>query len=230
MKYVSKRDQRLYKTFQAERGMLDDVVATPSKPATNLISGLVVIVVFVINSLLLSGCGDPGTQFVASPACQVVALEGGGAEIECPDGTHQVIKDGHDGSVGAIGQQGIAGVAGKDGSSCNVLNVAGGADVECADGSAGFISNGQVGPKGDQGTSGQDITPITMVQFCDAGYIPMYPSVFPEYGMLIGGKLYGVYSANGGFLVQLPPGTYSSNGINASCTFTVHADNTITQD
>ena len=81
------------------------------------------------------------------------------------------------------------------------------------------------GPKGDPGQSvtgpaGADGTQITIVQFCP-GVIPTYPSNFPEIGECINGQLYGVYSANGGFLALLPPGAYSSNGINASCNFTI---------
>lgn len=97
--------------------------------------------------------------------------------------------------------------------------------VAC-NGSNGVI--GPVGPKGDPGQSiegpagspGQPGTQITTIQFCQ-GITPTYPSTFPEIGICIANQLYAVYSANGGFMVFLTPGTYSSNGINASCTFTV---------
>lgn len=90
-------------------------------------------------------------------------------------------------------------------------------------------NNGLTGPQGNQGAtgatgaSGQDSTPITFVQFCQ-GVTPQYPSTFPEIGLCINHNLYGVYSANNGFMVLLPPGSYSSNGINASCNFTVLPD------
>lgn len=82
-----------------------------------------------------------------------------------------------------------------------------------------------VGQKGDQGVAGatgaagQDATPVTVVKFCPG--VTVYPSKFIEIGFCIGGKLYGTYSANDGFSTELPPGTYGSNGINASCNFTV---------
>lgn len=87
---------------------------------------------------------------------------------------------------------------------------------------------GKTGPKGDpgesvvgpQGAPGSDAAQITPVELCP-GFVPKYPYSFPEYGLCIDNQLYGVYSANGGFLALLPPGTYSSNGINASCNLTV---------
>lgn len=81
-------------------------------------------------------------------------------------------------------------------------------------------SNGQDGAQGPQGLPGAPGSTITEVQLC-GGCQAAYPSVFPEIGLCIDNKLYGVYSANGGFMVELPPGTYSSNGINCSCTLTV---------
>lgn len=79
---------------------------------------------------------------------------------------------------------------------------------------------GATGADGNQGPPGIDVSPITVVQLC-TGVTPTYPNVFPEIGLCIAGNLYAVYSANGGFLVYAPPGAYYSNGINASCTFTV---------
>jgi hypothetical protein len=69
---------------------------------------------------------------------------------------------------------------------------------------------------------------VTPVRFCQ-GFTPKYPSSFVEYGVCIGGDMYGVYSDNGGFLTELPPGEYSSEGISASCTFTIEADCKVTQ-
>lgn len=86
--------------------------------------------------------------------------------------------------------------------------------------------NGNSGPQGAQGPIGQtgapgaDLTPVTLIQFCP-GVAPSYPGVFPEVGLCIADQLYGVYSANNGFMVLLPPGAYSSNAIGSSCSFTV---------
>lgn len=90
----------------------------------------------------------------------------------------------------------------------------------CGKGATGNPGESIVGPKGDDGSPGTVITPINLCP----GFVPSYPNVFPEYALCIQGNLYGVYSANGGFLVKMPPGTYSSNGINASCTLTVGAN------
>lgn len=86
-------------------------------------------------------------------------------------------------------------------------------------GSAG--SNGQtiVGAAGAQGVPGTPGTSITVIKFCPGATV--YPSKFVEVGFCIGGKLYAVYSQNGGFESEIPPGSYGSNGINASCNFSV---------
>lgn len=86
---------------------------------------------------------------------------------------------------------------------------------------------GPAGPKGDVGAPGQDVTPVTVVSFC--GGPSVYPSNFPEYGLVIGGQVFGVYSTNGGFLALLPPGVYSSNAVGSSCTFTINADATVSR-
>jgi len=78
---------------------------------------------------------------------------------------------------------------------------------------------GQTGAQGPSGAPGTDITEITWVQFCPG--TTSYPSNFQEGGLCFGGNVYGVYSANDGFLTELPPGTYSSNAIGNSCTFTL---------
>jgi hypothetical protein len=91
---------------------------------------------------------------------------------------------------------------------------------------------GAAGPKGDAGVQGQqgeqgvDASPVTTVQFCPG--TTTYPSAFLEIGLRIGNKLIAVYSANNGFLVELPPGRYSSNAIGSRCNFTVNADLSIT--
>lgn len=82
------------------------------------------------------------------------------------------------------------------------------------------------GPAGKDGTNGADGTTITLVQLCPG--IPVYPSKFIEVAFCINDQLYAVYSQNGGFETLLPPGTYGSNGINASCNFVVAAHCVIT--
>jgi hypothetical protein len=79
---------------------------------------------------------------------------------------------------------------------------------------------GNVGPQGEVGPQGADGTSITVVKFCSQ--TASYPSTFPEVGLCINGSLFAVYSTNGGFLALLPNGTYSSNGVGSSCTFTVN--------
>jgi len=71
------------------------------------------------------------------------------------------------------------------------------------------------GPKGDPG---KDADPIKVVQLCpgSSNY-----GVFIEVAICQNNQLWGVYSANGGFLTMLPPGRYSSNGIGSACNFTV---------
>ena len=81
-------------------------------------------------------------------------------------------------------------------------------------------ATGAQGATGPTGANGFDGTKVTLIQFCP-GVTPTYPQTFPESGICIEGQLYGVYSANGGFLTLLPPGEYSSNGVGASCTFTI---------
>lgn len=73
-------------------------------------------------------------------------------------------------------------------------------------------------------SAAQDLTPI---QLC-TGAVPSYPSTFPEYAFCINNNLYAVYSANDGFLTILPPGSYHSNAIGSSCTFTVLANCQVT--
>lgn len=107
---------------------------------------------------------------------------------------------------------------------CTVTTTPEGAMITCPDGTSSFINNGTNGLDGLNGANGLNGlagTQITVVQFCDSGFVPTYPSVFPEIGLCISNQLIGVYSANGGFLAPLPPGSYSSDGINASCNFTI---------
>jgi hypothetical protein len=99
--------------------------------------------------------------------------------------------------------------------------------VLICDGQVG--ATGNTGATGAQGPSGTNSTPLTVVQLCP-GFTPSYPNTFPEVGFCLSSRLYGIYSENGGFMVYLPPGTYSSNGINASCTLTVAANCVVTKD
>jgi hypothetical protein len=114
------------------------------------------------------------------------------------------------------GAQGAAGVAGKDGVSCQAAAVSGGVQITCPGSMPLVISNGQ------------NATPVTVVQLCPG--TPVYPSKFIEVGVCLGGSLYGVYSANGGFMTYLPPGRYTSDGINASCSITVGPNCTVSND
>lgn len=104
--------------------------------------------------------------------------------------------------------KGDTGVAGKDGQST-------------------VGATGSQGPVGPQGAPGVDAHPVTVVKLCPATTV--YSTTFTEVAFCIDGSLYAVYSANGGFESLIPPGTYSSNGINSSCTFTVHANCEVTQ-
>ena len=79
---------------------------------------------------------------------------------------------------------------------------------------------GGVGLTGATGVQGTPGTTISIVQFCSS-CVADYPNVFPEIGFCINQVLYATYSANDGFSSEITPGTYSSNGINCSCTFTV---------
>ena len=156
--------------------------------------------------------------------------------------------DGKNGSNGTDGTNGSNGVNGADGSSCSVVAVpansvapAGGSLITCTNGTSSLVlngtngingtngtngsngsngSNGHDGANGAAGSNGTNGTVITAVQFC-GGITGSYPSTFPEIGFCIDHNIYAVYSANGGFLTEVLPGTWSSDGINASCTFTV---------
>lgn len=108
-------------------------------------------------------------------------------------------------------------------SSCGIN----GDTIYCSDGSSYQVPAGEKGDKGDSGDSivgpqGPVGTSVTWVQFCPGATV--YPSKFIEGGFCIANKLYAVYSINNGFLVYLPPGNYSSNAMNSSCSFTVAAN------
>jgi hypothetical protein len=105
------------------------------------------------------------------------------------------------------GQNGTNGTNGTNGSSCTVTTItspSAGSLISCTDGTQSLVLDGTV---------------LTPVQFCSA--TTTYPSTFSEVGFCIDGSLYAVYSANDGFLTEVPNGTYDSDGINSSCSFTV---------
>ena len=146
-----------------------------------------------------------------------------------PQGTQ-----GPPGAAGATGPQGPAGVSNPPG-----LTVASASPAQCPSGgvlltvsydSWGTSSSSSYaicnGTNGNPGMPGMPGTQIKMIQFCPGS--ASYPSTFLEYGMLIGTSVYGVYSANDGFLAYLPPGLYLSNAINSTCDFTINADGSIT--
>lgn len=76
---------------------------------------------------------------------------------------------------------------------------------------------------GQQTTAPAPTMPLTAgiipVQFCPN--TTTYPTTFSEVAFCINNNLYAVYSANDGFLTLIPPGNYTSNGINSTCTFQV---------
>lgn len=121
------------------------------------------------------------------------------------------------------GPQGAQGPPGNS-NGCTVLNVVvsapapnGGTMIRCTDGTSSLILNGSNGAAG---------TLVSPVQFCPGS--TSYPNEFNEIGFCIDKNLYAVYSKNDGFLVFVPPGNYSSNGINSSCNFTVNLNCIIT--
>ncbi len=103
-------------------------------------------------------------------------------------------------------------------------------------GDAGVSKQGETGEKGDiglpgspgesivgpPGASGVDATPVTIVKLCPG--TTAYPGVYVEVALCLNNKLYGVYSANGGFLSEFPPGNYYSDGIGSACNLTVLAN------
>lgn len=83
---------------------------------------------------------------------------------------------------------------------------------------AGCGVDGRNGINGNNGANGTDATPVTVVPLCPG--VSNY-GAFVEVGVCINGELYGVYSANGGFLTKLANGSYSSNAIGSACNLTV---------
>lgn len=113
-------------------------------------------------------------------------------------------KNGKDGvnAVGPKGEQGEPGTPGQDG------------------------TPGERGDVGERGPAGADGIIASVVPLCPG--VTSYPNTFVEVALCINNELYGVYSANGGFLTHLPPGTYSSNAIGSACSLTVALDCVVT--
>lgn len=151
------------------------------------------------------------------------------------------------------GPQGIPGSPGKDGENgVSIVYATVPAGAQCSSGSgtvilfaqdnmgtgayvAGdeilskvLVCDGAAGQTGAVGATGSDATPVMVVQFC-TGFTQSYPNTFAESGICVNNEMLGVYSENGGFLAVLPPGNYSSDGINSSCTFTIGANCTVSQ-
>lgn len=161
-------------------------------------------VVFTMILLITISCsapfkGEPGS---AGPSCQIQHVSQG-TQVSCPGSDPQIIPDGSQGPSGPQGATGTPGLGGAPGLT------------------GGTGATGQPGASGPTGADGTPGSTISLIQLCASSFVPTYPSVFPEYALCLEGQLYGVYSANGGFLALLPPGQYSSDGINASCTFTI---------
>ena len=135
----------------------------------------------------------------------------------------------------------VEGIPGKDAKGCVVTKVLNGVLVQCGDSEVVFIADGKDGKDGvdgsdgvdgkdgrdgADGSDGVDAFPVTVVKFCPNS-VPTYPSVFPEVGLVIYGKIYAVYSTKGGFLTELPPGNYYSNAVGSACSFKVTSTATI---
>lgn len=59
-----------------------------------------------------------------------------------------------------------------------------------------------------------------IVQFCPG--VVSYPTVFPESGLCIQNKLYGVFwMSNSAWLGEIPPGNYTSTSTSLACNFKV---------
>ena len=149
---------------------------------------------FVVGLTVLVGCALGIKAPPSSQPCTAVAALGG-AQVTCPDGTSVFVPNGASGAPGQDGVDGTQGTPGQAG------------------------QNGATGPTGANGANGADAIPVTSVKLCPGE--STYPSAFVEYALCLEGRLFAVYSANGGFLALLPPGNYSSNAIGSSCSLTV---------
>lgn len=198
---------------------------------------LFVLTLLIITALLLAtACskakqGPQGatgaTPTVTKGPANQNECPGGGVSISFADGSTTVLCNGTTGPSGGPGPQGATGPAGQDGQTPIISVVAaptavcpsGGEALEVNNVIEGIVCNGSAGSPGTNGSNGTDATPVAIVPLCPGS--PAYPSVFVEIALCINSNLYGVYSANGGFLTYLPPGGYSSNAIGSACNLTI---------
>jgi hypothetical protein len=158
-----------------------------------LIAPALTLATILFSLSCLTAC-DKGESFLTIYSAPTIAIA---PLANCPYGgiaitINNVTQYVCNGAQGSTGPQGNAGAAGATG------------------------APGNTGPQGAPGSPG---TTISIIQFCSG--TTTYPSAFLEIGFCIDNSIYAAYSANDGFLTLVPPGVYSSDGINASCTFTV---------
>lgn len=105
-----------------------------------------------------------------------------------------------------------------NGQSCKVETVEQGALITCPDGSQSLVSNG---------TNGIDGTTIVAKPFCPTKFSS---SGFQESYFLFPDGIYAIYYGPPySFLLKLPPRSYVTTD-NSGCSFTVNANNTITEN
>lgn len=89
-------------------------------------------------------------------------------------------------------------------------------------------ATGVAGAPGVNGTNGQDASPTTVIQFCSGQDATTYGH-FPEKGLCIANKLYGVYfDGQNAWLAEIVPGNYRSTSTSLACNFTVTSGCTVT--
>lgn len=160
--------------------------------------------------IILSSCAQ---EFAAPHSSMCTAEQtDDGVVVRC-NGIETKVSNGKDGVDGKDGAQGVKGDTGNTG-------ITGATGAQGQKGDMG--SKGDTGSQGIPGVQGIPGSSVTTVKFCD-DYVPVYPSSFPEYGICIDNKLYGVYysSSLGVFLAYLPPGTYRSTNNSQACIFAV---------
>lgn len=86
--------------------------------------------------------------------------------------------------------------------------------------------DGLNGAQGPAGANGQDLANVHAVPFCPGqGSTTYVPNHFPEYGICIAGKLYGVMDDSfHSWLAEVVPGTYMSTSTGLQCTFVVQSN------
>jgi hypothetical protein len=196
------------------------------------------IAVNILIAVAVIGCGSPDTRIVRGRDGERGPVGDRGERGEAGEQGNTIVgpKGDTGGSIvgpkGERGDVGPVGPTGEAGTSCSQFPVKatgivgdmeefGGVNIICGNG-ATFLSNGKTGDRGADGKDAPVSSMVSAIPFCKR-FSQSYPSVFAESGICVNGVLYGVYSANGGFLAMIPEGTYSSQGINATCTFTVKA-------